>query len=82
MSPRVTVSTTPLGRKDRAWRRGPANSASRWRQPPHGVIARHPLGDHRDLGDLAAAGHDIVAERRGLGAPAFRIGGDLDIGSR
>ena len=44
-----------------------------------GRDARHALGDHGDLGDLAAAAHDVVAERRRLGAPAFGIGRDLDV---
>ena len=42
---------------------------------------RHALGDDGDLGDLAAAAHDVVAERRGLGAPSLRIGRDLDVGA-
>ena len=60
---------------------GRANSRSRWRQPPHGGQMSRPLGDDRDLGDLACRPPRQRADRRGLRALALRVGGVLDVGA-
>jgi hypothetical protein len=59
----------------------PANSADPLPAAAAGRAERQLLGDDGDLDDLAAAAHDHMADRRGLGTPALGIGQVLDVGA-
>ena len=61
---------------------GPANSRSRWRQPPHGEHSS-ALGAATTTSTTAAApARHHRAERRRLRALALRVGGVLDVRAR